>query len=239
MTKIFIDPGHGGSDPGATRNGLREKDLTLDISKRIQKYLNDNYTGHTIKLSRTTDKYLSLSQRAVMANNWGADIFISIHINAGGGTGFESFIYNGSVSKKTVTNQNTIHKEIMASISSYKLRDRGKKRANFAVLRETRMAALLTEILFIDTKSDADKLKLIKFKNEVAKGHAEGIAKAFKLKSKSKPAPKPNNPSTKPNSNTFYRVVAGSYNDRKNADAQMDKLKKLGIDGVFIDVFKK
>src|SRR5690625_1701616 len=95
LAKIFLDPGHGGNDSGAVGNGLQEKNVVLDIAKRTQKYLNDNFTGHQIILSRTNDKTLSLSQRTNMANSWGADIFVSIHINAGGGTGYEDFIYSG------------------------------------------------------------------------------------------------------------------------------------------------
>ncbi|MBO1003164.1 N-acetylmuramoyl-L-alanine amidase [Pseudogracilibacillus auburnensis] len=234
MAKIFIDPGHGGSDPGAVGNGLREKDLTLDISKRIKKYLDDNFTGHIIRMSRTGDTTLSLTQRANSANSWGADILVSVHINAGRGTGYEDYIFNGNVSSKTINIRNTIHAEISKELGN--VRNRGKKRANFAVLRQTKMPAILTENLFIDTKADADKLKSNAYLNRIAKGHAEGIAKAFNLKPKSKPVPKP---TPKPSSNTFYRVVAGSYNDRKNADNQVNKLKKLGVDGVFIDVFKK
>lgn len=181
MTKIFIDAGHGGNDPGANANGLLEKNLTLDIAKRIRKYLNDNYTGHKIKMSRTSDTYPSLSKRANDANNWGADVFVSIHINAGGGTGFESYIFNGNVSNKTKQVQNAVHDAIVKETG---VRDRGKKRANFAVLRQTRMPAILTENLFIDTKKDADKLKSSSFLNKIAKGHAIGLAKVFNLKKK-------------------------------------------------------
>ncbi|WP_163583273.1 N-acetylmuramoyl-L-alanine amidase family protein, partial [Gracilibacillus saliphilus] len=77
MVKIFIDPGHGGSDPGATANGLKEKDLVLDISKRIKSKLK-SYKGVSVRLSRTTDKTLSLSQRTNDANKWGADYLVSV-----------------------------------------------------------------------------------------------------------------------------------------------------------------
>jgi len=238
MVKIFIDPGHGGSDPGAVANGLKEKDLVLDISKRIRKYLNDNFTGHSIKMSRTTDKTVSLSGRANMANNWNADVFISVHINAGGGTGYEDYIFSGTVSNKTVSVRNTLHSEIMKQLSG--IRNRGKKRANFAVLRQTKMPAVLTENLFIDTKSDADKLKSSSFLNKVAKGHAEGIAKAFKLKRKAKKTTKEktNTKKKSTNSNTTYRVVSGSYKDKKNAEKQVENLKKKGVDA-FIAPYKK
>ncbi len=197
--KIYIDAGHGGSDPGAVGNGLREKDLTLTISKRIKAYLDNNYSGHNARLSRTGDTTMSLSQRTNAANNWGADYFLSVHINAGGGTGYEDYIYSGGVSSKTASIRDTIHVEVVKQISN--VRNRGKKRANFHVVRETRMPAMLSENLFIDTKADANKLKDSKFLDKVAKGHAIGLAKAFKLKKKgstSKPTAKPNKPSPKP-----------------------------------------
>ena len=114
------------------------------------------------------------------------------------------------------------------------MRDRGKKKANFAVLRTSAMSAVLTENMFIDTKADANKLKSSVFLNKLAKAHADGIAKAFKLKKKTS-----SKPPTKPGKETFYRVVAGSYKNRKNAEAQMAKLKAAGVKGVFIDVYKE
>lgn len=83
MVKIFIDPGHGGTDSGAVGNGLKEKDLTLKISKKIKEKL-ANYENVQIKLSRESDQTLSLPQRTNMANAWGANYLISVHINAGG-----------------------------------------------------------------------------------------------------------------------------------------------------------
>ncbi len=83
MVKVYIDPGHGGTDPGAVANGLKEKDLTLKIAKYTRDYLQDNYKGVSIKMSRTGDTYPSLTQRTNEANKWGADVFVSIHINAG------------------------------------------------------------------------------------------------------------------------------------------------------------
>lgn len=230
MVKLYLDVGHGGSDPGAVGNGLKEKDLTLQISKKINDLLKD-YEGITVKMSRSTDKTLSLKQRTDEANKWGADILLSIHINAGGGTGFESFIYNGNVSYNTVKYRDTIHNEIMKQLKG--VRDRGKKRANFHMLRESKMSAILTENMFIDTKKDADKLKKQSFINQVAQGHVNGIVKLFNLKKKKT--------SSKPSTNkgeTFYRVVAGSFKDRKNAEDQVKKLKKQGYDA-FIDVYKK
>lgn len=234
MVKVFINPGHGGTDPGAVGNGLREKDIVLSIGKKIVELL--KYYDVQVKLFRSNDTFYSLDRICKEANDWKADLFVSVHVNAGGGTGFESYIYNGSVSSKTRTYQNTIHDEIMKKISN--VRDRGKKRANFAVLRGTKMPAILTENLFIDTKADAAKLKDSKFIDAIAKGHANGIIRALGLKKKAKPA-QSSKPDAKPTGKTtYYRVVAGSYTDRKNADAQVAKLKKAGFDA-FIDVYQK
>ncbi|MFB4258962.1 N-acetylmuramoyl-L-alanine amidase [Shouchella clausii] len=178
MVKIFIDPGHGGSDPGAVGNGLKEKDLVLTISRHIRDMLLAEYKGVSVKMSRDSDVYPTFAERANMANNWGADYFCSIHINAAGGTGFETFIHN-SRSTKSVAYQNVMHSAILAEMD---VRDRGKKDANFAVLRLTKMPAILTENLFIDNTHDAKLLKDAAFLKKVARGHVEGFAKAFKLK---------------------------------------------------------
>src|SRR5690606_28462660 len=132
MAKVFIDAGHGGSDSGAVANGLKEKDLTLAIAKECEKAL--KAAGVQVKMSRTGDTYPAVSACCTAAYSWGADLFVSIHINDGCGTGFETYIYNGSVSSKTKQFQDVLHKTIAACCG---LKDRSKKRANFQVLLET------------------------------------------------------------------------------------------------------
>lgn len=175
--KIFIDPGHGGSDPGATSNGHQEKNFNLQIAKEIEKYLKQ-YKNVEIKLSRTNDTYLSLSDRTKMANDWGADYYVSVHINAGGGTGFESYIFNNPT-KDEIEKQKIIHDHIANNISE---RDRGKKQANFHVLRESKMSAILFEFLFIDNTSDRNKLLDNNYIKKLGRLTAEGIAYAFNLR---------------------------------------------------------
>ncbi|GGK28981.1 N-acetylmuramoyl-L-alanine amidase LytC [Caldalkalibacillus thermarum] len=182
--KIFIDPGHGGRDSGAVGNGLREKDLTLEIALMVRDILVKEYSQVEVKMSRETDTFISLSDRAAMANNWGADYFVSIHHNAGGGTGFESFVHNRATNPVTHEKRAIVHDHIVQSLSKYNVRDRGKKAANFAVLRETRMPAVLLELLFIDNANDAKLLKDPQFKKDLARAVAEGIAKAWNLPKK-------------------------------------------------------
>lgn len=183
MIKIFLDPGHGGHDPGAVGNGLQEKHVVLDIAKRIEAKLKQ-YENVQVKMSRTTDVFVPLSQRAKMANDWKADYFCSIHLNSAVNklaNGFETFIYNGIISNATIANQNVVHAEITKLVD---LVDRGKKRANFLVIRETKCPAILTENGFISNAVDANKLKQDKFLDAIAQGHVNGFVKAFGLKKK-------------------------------------------------------
>ena len=84
LTKVTIDPGHGGHDPGAISHDRKshEKALTLDISKRLATLIKEAYPDVDVKLTRSTDNYVTLEDRASKANNSGAQLFISIHINA-------------------------------------------------------------------------------------------------------------------------------------------------------------
>lgn len=181
--RIFIDPGHGGADSGTVANGLQEKDLTLDIALKTRDLLNEQYSGHTINLSRTTDVTRSLTERTNMANKWGANLLVSIHINSGQGTGFESYTLNGNYADKERTNaiRRSIHNEIVPKTGFI---DRGVKEANFHVLRESSAPAILTENGFIDNANDASNLKDEAFINKIAQGHADGIAKALGLPAK-------------------------------------------------------
>ncbi|OAT74571.1 N-acetylmuramoyl-L-alanine amidase [Parageobacillus thermoglucosidasius] len=228
MTKIVLDAGHGGHDPGAVANGLKEKDLTLAIVKHIGHLLGE-YEGAEVFYTRTDDRFLELSERAAIANKLKADLLISVHINAGGGTGFESYIYNGNVSSATIAYQNVIHAEIVKAIN---VTDRGKKRANYAVLRLTNMPAILTENLFIDNANDAAKLKSEQFLLQVAHGHVQGIVKAFGLKKKAT-ATQPKTDAT-PAQGKVYRVQVGAFNDRKNAERLAEELKKKGYPAIIV-----
>src|SRR5690625_3769014 len=218
---VVLNAGHGGHDGGAMHQGLKEKDLTLDIAKRTQNKLK-GYDVNVV-MTRTTDKYHSLSEIANIANRNNADLFVSIHINAGGGTGFESFIYNGNVSNDTKKLQDCLHNNIMKQLD---VRDRGKKGANFAVVRETEMPAALTENLFID--GDNNLLKKDSVLDKIAQGHADGIVEYLGLKKDeasktSKPSKKPSKPSKKPSNN----LGLVDYMKSKNMDSSYNNRAKL------------
>lgn len=225
MLKIFIDPGHGGSDPGANANGLKEKDLTLTIAKKIRDILASEYEDVAVKMSRTGDETVSLNQRTAAANAWGANYFLSVHINAGGGEGFETYIHT-ITSTRTQTIRKKLHPEIMEQIGG---KDRGMKTADFSVLRKSNMSACLTENLFIDNDNDAKKLKDSGFLEKIARGHVNGLQAGLGLKRKQQPAAAA--PKT---GGTLYKVQVGAFEEKENADQLASDLQKKGYRVIII-----
>lgn len=179
MSKIFIDPGHGGSDSGAVSNGLIEKDINLIVAKEVKRLLEEQNVK--VLMSREGDTYPSLDERASKANSFKADYFISIHHNAGGGNGYE-IIHSVSEGKGKELSEK-IGSEF-ESIGQTKRRIYFRTNSNgkdyFAVIRQTNMPAIITEFAFLDS-SDKDiidtKEKLLK----EAKGIANGILRQLNL----------------------------------------------------------
>lgn len=217
MIKIYIDPGHGGTDPGAAANGIQEKNITLTLAKRIRDILSTEYDETAVKMSRSDDSTVSLKQRTDEANAWGANYFLSIHVNAGGGDGFESYIYT-TTDSQTQAIQKDIHSSVMDQIPESD--DRGMRKENFHVLRESHMPAILTENLFIDNSGDAAKLKDSEFLWKLAHGHVNGLEKGLGLKRKAIA------PGT--SGGALYKVQVGAFSDKANADKLAAELASKG-----------
>lgn len=147
--KICIDAGHGGSDPGAVGTKpftLEEKKVTLAVSLRLRDELKGR--GHAVVMTRTRDKGLELATRARIANQAGADFFVSIHANAAAVDsvqGMEVFHFPGSA--RGATGADRVLKEMLARFPGH--RNRGIKEANFAVLRLADMPSILVETEFL------------------------------------------------------------------------------------------
>lgn len=232
MVKIVLDPGHGGKDSGAVGNGIQEKDITLNIVKKIEAKLR-GYKNVEIMLTRTDDTFHSLQERTDKANKWSADVFLSVHVNSATvvtAKGFETFTYPQADSK-TKSFQNVLHEEVMKQISG--IVDRGKKQSNFHVLRETNMTALLSENLFINNSIDAAKLKDNGFLDKIAYGHTSGLVRFFGLQLAEDPkqvtSPLAKSP-TAEQEQALFQVICGTFNDITNATRQVEKLKALGYD---------
>lgn len=159
---VVIDAGHGGTDSGAVGNGLREKDLTLSIVLGAKKYFDEN-KNYAVYYTRTTDTYPSLTARSQLANDVGADYFLSCHINSASATakGSET-LYNSQGYKATngVTSYKwaaNVHNFTKAATG---FTNRGLvNRTGLAVLRHTRTASTLTEFGFITNIVEAASMK--------------------------------------------------------------------------------
>ena len=158
MSKIYIDPGHNysGADTGAVGFGLKEQDITVQIGVILRDMLIQN--SQTVKMSRenitdTISQSLtgSLSARSNDANSWNADLFVSIHCNAANtkAYGCETYYYAGSSKGEALAKavQSHLPKDTDRA-------DRGVKTANFAVIKNTNMPAILVETAFIDNYAD-------------------------------------------------------------------------------------
>ncbi len=174
--KVCIDPGHGGSDPGAGGGGQNEKTNTLNTSLKFRTWLNadtnDGGGGGSwqVLMTRSSDVTVSLSSRTNYANANGVARFMSIHNNACGscgasGTETYSYIDNGTLS-------NDLRNKIQSrSVQAWGLPNRGNKTANFHVLRETNMPATLAELGFVDTAADRVYLGNSTHQNTLGKYH--------------------------------------------------------------------
>lgn len=172
--KIFIDPGHGGYDNGAQNLavGLRESMLNLDTSLRLRDILLRR--GQTILMSRTTDVYVNLTERAAMANRWGADYFISIHYNANdnpAANGTETLYHPNSNRGRALAEE--VQRQALLQLG---LANRGiVPRPNLAVLRLTHMPAIMTEFAFISNPREATLLSQSQFREKAAQAIADGL----------------------------------------------------------------
>jgi N-acetylmuramoyl-L-alanine amidase len=213
---IAIDAGHGGKDPGAAANGLVEKDIALVLALKTGAYLR-TYYDCDVMYTRNKDVFLPLSERANIANRAKADLFCSFHINSfnSSSQGFETYRYPGTTGR-TIELQKAIHEEVMDVLQSYNITDRGMKQKNLAVVRETKMPAVLTETLFISNPNEAKLLQSETFLNQVAEAHARGLAKAVGLKKKS---------NNKQSEQTYY-LVTGTFKNKEEAEKQAQMLRE-------------
>lgn len=156
--KICMDPGHGGSDPGAVGNGQQEKTNNLNTILKFNTYL-INDTNNTAGggswsrvLTRSTDVYVSLQGRCDISNNNGANRFMSIHNNAFDGTAHGTETYSYATTGNGADLRNKIQSRMLAA---WARTDRGVKTANFYVLVNTVASATLSELAFIDNAGDS------------------------------------------------------------------------------------
>ena len=203
---IAIDPGHGGSDSGAVANGLREKDLTLEVSLALKEEL-ESYDGVTVVMTRSTDVRPSenlsedLSSRVRTAAAARADALVSIHFNSGSPLARGAEVWYGNSSSynyATHTKGRQLSSNIQDKLTDLGLADRGiKTRDNpyydypdgstgdyYAIIRQAReenMPGIIVEHAFVTSSSDAQLLRDPAFVRSLGVADATGIAQTYGL----------------------------------------------------------
>lgn len=192
-TKICIDAGHNhsGFNTGAVGNDMREQDITFDVSERLKYLLQKDFdillTRPSMTTNLGTDNASAVNARWRMANQWGANYFLSIHTNAGNGTGAETFI-NNDRSQRWATILNMYCQKM-------ELRNRGIKRNNLAVITHATMPSTLLELAFIDAPLTQPDVNILRNKRqEMAEALADSIYNFFGMQREVEKSPTPPTP---------------------------------------------
>lgn len=178
---IIVDAGHGGKDTGAhsKKEAYEEKELTLSTAQMICNYLNK--LGYKTLMTRSQDVFIPLEKRAEMANTLQADLFVSIHYNfcpSEDVEGIEVYYYKEKKSppSKRIVESRQLGLEVLNKIVKQTgAQSRGLKQANFAVIRETTMPAILVEGGFLSNRKERLKLQDSSYRKYIATGIANGI----------------------------------------------------------------
>ena len=220
MAKVFIGVGHGGSDPGAVANNVKEKDLNLSIALACRDMLVKH--GVSVKMSRTKDENDPLSEEIKECNAYSPDLAVDIHNNAGGGDGAEAFYHSGGGKSKTLA------ENILAEIVKVGQNSRGAKiRKNsygkdyYGFIRETSCPSVIVECAFVDNASDLKILASESQRKSMGEAIAKGILKTLGVEIQSDKA-------------TLYRLQVGAYLLRSNAEAAQKKIKAAGFDAFIV-----
>ena len=179
---IVLDPGHGGSDPGAINGKVYEKNIVLDVAKRVQKLLETS--GAKVVLTRSTDVFIDLEKRPQIANQNFGEMFISLHVNS-----FDSSQPNGTETfYNSKSDSNLVEEKKLAQlinseiVKNAKTTNRGVKDVNYVVTRSTEMPAILVELGFIKNPSDFAKLTSDSYLQIYAESIYKGIIQYYQYK---------------------------------------------------------
>ncbi|HWL12123.1 MAG TPA: N-acetylmuramoyl-L-alanine amidase, partial [Ureibacillus sp.] len=153
---IVLDPGHGGKDPGAVANGLREKDIVLSVGLYLRDYL--KAAGVEVIMTRTSDVYLTLDERVAIAKNSGADSFVSLHMNAAASTsasGTETYSSTAGDSNRVNSSAKLSQFIQERLVDELGTRDRGEKNADYVVIYKNPLPSVLAEMGFLTNAAEA------------------------------------------------------------------------------------
>lgn len=227
MKRVFIAVGHGGKDPGAVGNGLKEKQLALAIAKYEAAELERH--GVIVGMSKTKDEDDPLAERIKECNAFKPDLAQDVHINAGGGDGAEVFYhYKGGTSKELAENLlDSIKAETGQNSRGAKIKKNAQGRDWFGFIRETVCPAVIVECAFIDNKADIAIIDTAEEQKKMGIALAKGTLKTLGV------AYKPEAPKQEPVKATVKKTVteiAKEVLDGKwgNGAARKSALTKAG-----------
>jgi len=220
--KVMLDAGHGYNTSGKrSPDGMREYEFNRAVANYARSLL-QGYQNVTVYFAHSDDRDVPLQERTNRANSLNVDVYISIHANAygsGGWTspsGIETYVFTSRPPIATQLAQK-MQRNLVASTG---LPDRGVKTADFHVLRATKMEAVLAECGFMTNQNDIKLLRSEEYRRTVAEAIVKAVADQFNLKRTSSPNP--------PNPSGLYKVQAGAFNEKKNADDLAARLRKDG-----------
>lgn len=180
---IVLDMGHGGKDQGTSNpnSGALEKDIVLEVGKKVSEILKKDGKLTVIE-TRTTDEFLSLSERVDISNQNNADIFVSLHCNAvekdpSSYYGVESFYWKDD----TQDSYNLADAIQNSIVTNLEVNDRGVKKDNYYVIKNTQSAAALIEMGFLTNNAEGKKLADEKYQTQMARAIVQGIYNYFSL----------------------------------------------------------
>lgn len=190
---VVLDPGHGGYDSGAVANGLYEKTLNLKVAQYAKAKL-EEYAGVTVYLTRSDDSYIGLEQRTVIAQNYGADLFVSLHFNSGTVAAKGSEVYV-SVNSSYNSSSTILASRVLSKLSALGLSNRGVKTRlssdgvndYYSVIRNSvarGFPGIIIEHAFVSNASDAAYCGSESNVKAIGDADAEAIAEYYGLSKK-------------------------------------------------------
>lgn len=216
--KVFIGVGHGGNDPGATANGLREKDVNLTMALACCEELERH--GVTVLMSRYKDEEDAVAEEVKECNAFSPNLAIDIHNNAGGGDGFEVYHHKGGGTSKTLA-QNINNEVVKIGQNSRGIKTKLNSSGidYYAFIRKTKAPAVIVEGAFLDNKTDVQIVDTEAEQKAFGVAYAKGILKTLGIAYIERVS-------------AIYRVQVGAYSIKANAEATAAKLKALGFDTI-------
>jgi len=182
---IVLDPGHGGLDSGAVGGGYKEKDINLSVGLKLRDLLQSH--GAKVIMTRDTDTFIELTERAKVSNDAKADAFVSLHVNSAESSaawGIETYYYEQLTPNLppaiTLEESSKLAALVQSSlISVTDARDRGAKGNNYAVLRENERTSILVELGFISNVLERTQLVLPSYQQKQAAAILDGLYHYF------------------------------------------------------------